>query len=413
MDFIESRTSWVVVAAALTVLTVAFGAPVVAVVALKPIAASLDSPRSIPALAGSAAYMGSGLGGILMGWIAERLGARRVAVFGLVSIAAGMVVSAQGSAAALLLGHGVLIGFFGLASLFAPLITLVSRWFDRRRGTALALVASGQYLAGVLWPSLVAHGIEAYGWQRTMATFGVLTCAAMLPVCLLLRPAPAQTAAAAAQGPQPGARVLGFPPNLTYGLICAAIFLCCIPMAIPTGHIVALCSDIGLSPARGAAMMSVMLAVAFVSRQFWGWLADRIGGLPTVLAGSTLQAAAIAGFVATQDEAGLFAASAAFGMGFSGLVPAYVLTLRALFADKEAPWRVPPLLLAGQGGMAVGSWMAGAIYDTAGAYAPAFATGVVFNLVNLVLLGVLVARLPRGPRMKPGANRGANRMAAA
>jgi MFS family permease len=163
-------------------------------------------------------------------------------------------------------------------------------------------------------------------------------------------------------------------------------------MAMPQGHLVAFCTDVGLTPGTGAAMMSSMLGVAFVGRQFWGWLADRIGGLPTLLCGSATQAAALVGFLLTQDEAGLFAVSAVFGMGLSGMVPAYILAVRELFPDREASWRVPVVLLAGQGGMAVGGWMAGAIYDAAGAYAPAFAVGVVFNLLNLVVLGVLAGR---------------------
>ena len=394
MQSVENRTSWVVVGVAVVLLSVAFGAPMVAVVALKPIAGSLGVPRSVPALAGSAAYMGSGLGGILMGWVAERVGIRRVALFGLVMVAAGMAVSARGDTVSLLLGHGVLVGFLGLGCLFAPLVTLVSRWFDRRRGTALALVSSGQYMAGVLWPSLLTVSVERFGWQATMAGYGVLGAAAMAPVCLLLRTAPRPAAGAAGQGPRPGMPVLGLRPNVAMGAIAAAIFLCCVPMAMPQGHLVAFCSDLGLSPARGAAMMSLMLALAFVSRQFWGWLADRVGGLPTVFAASTVQAAALIGFLATRDEAGLFAVSALFGLGFSGIVPAYVVAVREYFAEREAGWRVPVLLLAGQGGMAVGSWVAGAIYDSAGAYGPAFAAGVAFNLVNLAVLGLLLGRRP-------------------
>ena len=398
MHSVESRTSWVVVSAALAILTVAFGAPLVAVIALKPIAATLGSPRSVPALAGSAAYLGSGLGGILMGWVAERLGARRVAVFGLVMVAVGMVVSAQGSGAALLLGHGVLVGFLGLGCLFAPLITLVTRWFDRRRGTAVALVSSGQYMSGVLWPNLLEWGVDGFGWQATMVAYGLVATAAMVPVCLLLRPSPAPLAGARGQGPVAGAAVLGMRPGLAQGLIALGIFLCCVPMAMPQGHLVAFCTDVGISPSRGAAMMSVMLALAFVSRQLWGWMADRMGGLPTILAASTMQAVALTGFLATQDEAGLFAVAAVFGVGFSGIVPAYVMVIREYFAESEAGWRVPIVLLAGQGGMAAGSWMAGAIYDQMGAYAPAFGAGVAFNLVNLVLLGVLTGR-----RKRPGA----------
>lgn len=390
MVSMESRRSWVVAFAALAVTTVGFGAPMTAVVALKPIAASLDVPRSIPALALSAAYMGSAIGGLLMGWVADRFGARRIGAFGLAMIVAGLLVSAQGSVAALLLGHGVLIGLLGIACLFAPLVTLVSRWFDRRRGTAVALVASGQYVAGVLWPSLLQWATERLGWQAAMDLYALLVVA-VLPLCLLLRAAPAQMEPLRGDGRDGGA-VLGLPPNVVQGLLAVAIFLCCIPMAMPQGHLVAFCTDIGLSAGQGAATMSLMLGIAFVSRQFWGWLSDRMGGLVALLAGSAVQAAAMAGFLLTRDEAGLLLAAMMFGVGFSGLVPAYIVTVRELFPNREAGWRVPIMLLAGQASMALGGWLAGAIYDGAGAYSAAFAVGVLFNLLNLVVLAGLLMR---------------------
>jgi MFS family permease len=144
-------------------------------------------------------------------------------------------------------------------------------------------------------------------------------------------------------------------------------------------------------------MLSVLLVTAFVSRQLWGWLSDRIGGLMTLLVGSLAQATAMTGFLLTQDEAGLFAVAAAFGLGFSGLIPAYILTIRQLFPAREASWRIPALLLTGMSGMAAGSWSAGVIYDHAGYYAPAFATGIAANLANLIIVTALVVQWRRMP----------------
>ena len=169
-------------------------------------------------------------------------------------------------------------------------------------------------------------------------------------------------------------------------------FCCCVPMAIPQGHLVAFCSDIGIPAAQGAAMLSVLQAGALLSRLFWGWTADRIGGLKTVLAGSACQALAIAAFLTTQDEAGLFAISAAYGLGFSGIIPAYIVAIRELYPSREASRRVPSVLFVSMGGMAFGGWFAGALYDHFGFYAPAFAIGVLFNLFNLALVGFLVLR---------------------
>ena len=188
-------------------------------------------------------------------------------------------------------------------------------------------------------------------------------------------------------------RLFGLPRNLVFVMMCGAGVLCCIPMAMPQGHLVAFCTDLGISRTIGALMLSVLLGTAFLSRQIWGVISDRIGGLATVLIASAWQAASIAGFLFTQNETGLFTVAAAFGLGFSGIIPAYVLAVRELFPASEASWRIPTLLLFSGGfGMAAGGWLAGLLYDHFGTYAPAFAFGVGTNLLNLVLIGALVAR---------------------
>jgi MFS family permease len=236
-----------------------------------------------------------------------------------------------------------------------------------------------------------------------MVAYAAVTVICILPMLPLLRPVPKPISAGPAVTAGRDRSVLGLRPNLVQALICVAVFCCCIPMAIPSSHIVAYCSDIGISPVRGAAMLSVLLGCAFVSRQFWGAMADRLGGLRTVMAGSACQAAAIGAFLITQNEAGLFVIAGIYGLGFSGIIPSYAVAIRDLFPSSEASWRIPALLFTGMSGMAVGSWLAGWIFDYFGTYAPAFATGVLFNLLNLVVIGFLVARLPRrqAPALAP------------
>jgi predicted MFS family arabinose efflux permease len=201
------------------------------------------------------------------------------------------------------------------------------------------------------------------------------------------------------EGPLPGSAasrwVLGLRPRVVQGFLCLAGFLCCVPMAMPQGHLVAFCSDLGIPPTHGAAMLSLLLGCAFLSRQFWGLVTDRIGGLRTVLAGSVCQITAMVGFLLTQDEAGLFAVAAMFGLGFSGIIPAYVVAIRELFPAAEASWRIPTLLLFSGSGMAAGGWLAGVIYDYAGFYAAAFTTGIVINAAHIVVIGALVWRQGR------------------
>jgi MFS family permease len=390
----------VVATAVLAILTLSYGAPLVVAVALKEIAADIGSTRAVPAFAGAVVWMGFGLGAIGLGWVAERIGFRWTTVFGALMLASGMALSALGGAWHLVLGHALLVGMLGGGAINIPLTVYVSRWFDRRRGSAIALVQSGQYVAGALWPSVIALGIATVDWRSTMMLMGVATMVMIVPIALIcLPPAPEKTAAlsAAVAGPT-HARVLGLSRSAAFALLCLAGFLCCTPMGMPTAHLVALCSDLGIAPARGAAMLSVLLGSAFVSRQFWGWLADRTGGLITILAGSVCQALALAAFLSTQDEIGLFIVSAAFGLGFSGIIPAYVVALRELFPANEASWRVPVWFFVNLCGMTLGGWLAGYLYDQLASYAPAFAAGVAFNLANIAVIGWLVALQGRGSR---------------
>ena len=394
LSSIESRASWVVASVALFIMMMAFGAAWITAVALKDIADEVGGTRSIPALASALAWLGSGAGGIMMGRIADRVGTRWTVLFGSLMIGLGLAISTLGPPWPLWIGHGLFIGLIGLGGINAPMYIYVSRWFDRRRGSALALISSGTYLAGAMWPPVFERAIAAFGWRQAMLWYALAEIAVIVPLAAIYfrRPPeviyPAATSATSADR----ARVLGWPPNAVFALMCGAAVLCCIPLAMPQGHLVAFCSDLGISRSAGALMLSVLLGTAFLSRQIWGVISDRIGGLATVLIGSAWQTASMTAFLFTQDEVGLFTIAAAFGLGFSGIIPAYVLALRELFPASEAYWRIPTLLLFSGLGMAAGGWLAGLLYDHFGFYAPAFAAGVGANILNMLVIGLLVVR---------------------
>jgi MFS family permease len=405
---IETRYSWVVATVALVCLAFSFGGMWIVSVGLKAIAADADGQRSVPALAGALAWLGSGFGGIAMGPLAVRFGIRWTVIFGATMIGLGLAVSTLGAGLPLYIGHGLFMGVMGNAGLNAPLYIYVSRWFDRRRGSALALISSGSYIAGAVWPTIFERAIAAYGWRNCMLAYAILAVAIIAPLAaIFFLPPPEPVTAPAGSGSLHKASVLGLRPNTMFAMMAAASFMCCVPMAMPQGHLVAYCTDLGITPTHGAAMLSVVLGTAFVTRQLWGWISDRIGGLLTVLTGSAVQAVAMVAFLFTQDEIGLFTVSAIYGLGFSGIIPAYVLAIREFFPARDAAWRVPILLFFSGGGMAAGGWFAGVLYDHYGAYAPAFITGIAFNLFNLALVGTLVFRqqrengVPKSPSPKP------------
>ncbi len=391
---IESKTSWIVATVALVTMLMAFGAAWITAVALKDIAAEVNGTRSIPALASALAWLGSGFGGILMGRVADKVGTRWTVICGSLMIGLGLAISTIGPPWPLWIGHGLFIGLIGLGGINAPMYIYISRWFDRRRGSALALISSGSYLAGAMWPPVFERAIAAFGWRQAMLWYALAEIVVIIPLALLyFRAPPELILPTTSSDPAAGkARVLGWPPNLVFGMMCVAAVLCCVPMAMPQGHLVAFCSDLGITRSNGALMLSVLLGTAFLSRQIWGAISDRIGGLATVLIGSAWQSASMTAFLFTQNEAGLFTIAAAFGLGFSGIIPAYVLALRELFPASEASWRIPTLLLFSGGGMALGGWLAGILYDYFGYYAPAFAAGIGANILNLILIGILVGR---------------------
>lgn len=391
---IETRASWVVACVSLVLLGLSFGGPWITAVGLKAITADVGGARSIPSLAVSLAWFGSAAGGILMGHVANRYGIRWTVIFGSVMICIGLLISAGGQPWQLYVGHGLFMGLLGNAGLNAPLYVYVSSWFDRRRGSALALISSGGYLAGFVWPTIFERSIANYGWRWTMMAFAFFQLALIVPLALaFLRPAPeviVGTGSMAHAAAKP--KVFGWPSNVVFSILAFASFLCCVTMSMPQQHLVAFCSDLGISATVGASMLSVLLGMGFFSRQAWGWFSDRMGGLLTAVISSVLQCVAMSGFLFTQDTVGLFTVATAFGLGFSALIPAYVLTLRELYPASEAHWRVPALLFMSGSGMATGGWLAGHLYDVYGYYLPAFATGVAFNVANLLLLGMLVLR---------------------
>lgn len=398
-DSIETPYGWTVASASLAIMSVGFGAPYVVTVGLKTIAAEHDWPRWVPSLAIGAGMIGAGLGGILMGWIADRHGAWKPAALAGIMILLGTLVAASGdSALQLILGFGVFVGFLGNGATFTPLVANITRWFDKRRGVAVSIVTSGQSIAGALFPTIFTYAIAGFGWRTTLVAFGIFAALTITPLALILRPRPpAPLPSQLAADPVKGARVLGLNANVVLAVLSIAIIGCCVAMAMPMVHLVAFCSDLGYQSARGAEMLSLLLASAFAARVFWGRLADKLGGLATILIGSAAQATVLSLFVMVDGLVSLYVVSAAFGLAFGGIVPCYPLVVRELFPLAEAGWRIGVVIFFGTVGMALGGWLGGLVFDLTASYRPAFLVGVAFNLFNLICIGGLLLQSRRPP----------------
>ncbi|MBS0404116.1 MAG: MFS transporter [Proteobacteria bacterium] len=339
--------------------------------------------------------VGLGLGGIFTGRLADRHGIARVLVVGAVAVLAGYLWAATaGSVWSFGLAHA-LLGFLGGSATFAPLMADTTLWWHKRRGIAVAICASGNYVAGALWPPLAQWGIEHYGWRPTYLALGLICGVGMVLLSLRMRQRPpaVQPAAPGAAGHAvAGERPFGLSPAHAQWLLCVAGVACCVAMAMPQVHIVAYCTDLGYGPARGAEMLSLMLASGIASRLVSGWICDHIGGVRTLLLGSVLQGLALLLFLPFDGLASLYVVSALFGLFQGGIVPAYAIIVREHFAPREVGARVGAVIMATMLGMALGGWMSGWIFDVTGSYHAAFLNGIGWNLLNLSIAGWLFLR---------------------
>ncbi|MBK1657953.1 MFS transporter [Paracraurococcus ruber] len=390
---VDSRHAWMRLAASLALSTLGGVGLWSIVVALPAVQAEFGVARADASLPYTLTTLGFAVGGVLMGRLADRFGVMAPVLLGTVCLAAGYALSAQ--AATMMqfaIIHGALIGLLGSCATFGPVVADISLWFRRRRGFAVSLAASGNYFAGAVWPPLIQAGIDTYGWRTTHLIIGIALPLLMLPLALLLRrPAPLQDPAPAAGAGAAGAP-LGLAPNTLQTLLAVAGIACCIAMAMPQVHIVAYCVDLGYGPARGAEMLSVMLACGVVSRLAFGVILDRIGSVATLLLAASLQAVALALFLPFDGLVSLYVVSGIFGLFQGGIVSTYAVIVRENVPAKEVGVRVGIALSATLVGMAIGGWMSGLAFDLTGSYSAAVVNGIAWNMVTIAIAGWLVLR---------------------
>jgi MFS family permease len=397
-------------------MTIGNGGMYVVVTVLPVVQAEFGVARADASLPYTLLMIGFGLGGMLMGRLADRFGVMVPLLIGAASLGFGFVLASQsGSIWTFALAHGVFVGLLGNSTTFAPLIADTSLWFVKRRGIAVGVCASGNYLAGALWPPIVQHFVETAGWRQAYFGMGVFCGISMLLLALLMRERPpiaalvadaaahrassALPAAAGRSAGDHGALPFGLSPFTATALLCLAGLACCVAMSMPQVHIVALCTDLGYGTARGAQMLSLMLACGIASRLISGYICDHIGGLRTLLLGSALQGLALLMFLPADALWSLYLVSAMFGLFQGGIVPAYAIIIREHFPAKEAGARVGTVLMFTLLGMALGGWMSGKAYDLTGSYTAAFVNGIAWNLLNLSIAVYLLHRvrgLPAG-----------------
>lgn len=388
----DSAYSWLRLLVTLAIATVANVGMWSVVVVMPAIEADFAVGRAEASLPYTLTMIGFALGNLVIGRVVDRFGVTLALNGAAAAIALGFVLTTLAPSILLLSLAQLLVGL-GTGVGFGPLIADISHWFLKRRGIAVALVASGNYLSGAIWPTLLAGVLADRGWQAVHLLLALITVLAIVPLSLLLRRKLPEAAHGLAQAASDlRAKSAGMSTRSLTWLLGLAGIGCCVAMSMPQVHIVAYCVGLGYGPAVGAEMLSLMLLGGVVSRVVSGLLADRLGGVRTLLIGSLLQCLALFFYLPWDGMAPLYAISLMFGLAQGGIVPSYALVVREYMPAREAGARVGFVLMMTIMGMALGGWMAGWIYEMTGSYRLAFVNGIVWNGLNIAIMVLLLLR---------------------
>jgi MFS family permease len=389
----DSAPAWLRLGATVLISTIGGVGMWSVVVALPAVQSEFAVPRAQASLPFTLAMFGFATGGVVMGRLMDRVGILGPVALGAMMLGAGYIGAANASSLVIFALAHTVIGF-GSSVTLGPLMADISQWFVRRRGLAVTLCSAGNYFAGALWPPVVQQAITQYGWRATHLSIGLFCSAAMLVIGIIALRRRAPVVSQTASGltiASPG--TLGLSPGVLQALLAIASVCCCVAMSMPQVHIVAYCGDLGYGVARGADMLSLMMAFGVLGRILSGLIADRVGGLRTLMLGSVLQAVALLMYLLYDGLFSLYVISALFGLFQGGIIPSYALIVREYFAPKEAGTRVGLVLMASLFGMALGGWMSGYIFDLTGSYRAAFLNGLGWNAVNgAIVLWLLYRR---------------------
>ncbi len=336
--------------------------------------------------------IGFAIGNILFGKLVDRKGIVFVLALSVVMISGGFLAATLSKSIVLFSLVHLILGV-GASASFGPLIADVSHWFKKRRGLAVSIAASGNYLAGAFWPFVLAETLAISGWRSVYLFLAIISVIIILPLSFLLRKTvTSEGIVVSTEVDREAKRFTKVSSRSLLYLLSIAGLCCCVAMSMPQVHIVSYCVDLGLGTLAGGQMLSLMLVGGVISRLFSGVMADKFGGLVTLLVGSSLQCLGLFIYLPFNGLTSLYVVSLIFGLSQGGIIPSYAIIIREYMSPAEAGFRIGFVIMVTIFGMALGGWLSGWIFDIFGSYRIAFLNGIAWNLINIIIIFYILSR---------------------
>jgi MFS family permease len=400
---------WIVLGAAFLIIMIGIGTMFSAGVFLIPLQEEFGWNRSEISLASLVNWITFGLFSFLCGVLSDRIGSRRVVVFGGVMLGLSLILSGLTRQLWHLYLTFGLLGGIGVGAFYVPLSATATRWFSSHRGLALAIVSAGNGTGILAIAPLARYLISTYDWATAFMAMGVLSWIIILPAALLVRNSPAEmgyTAFGSADehdksrvsgGPVPGLATMTGPQAAktpTFWLIALTHFCCCAAHSGPIFHMASFAMDMGIPKMAAATLLGLSGLTSIAGRIGTGVIADRIGAKTTLTTLLGLQAVGIVLYLWAGPLWTFLVLAAVFGIGYGGVMPLYAMLTRQYFGARVMGTMYGAVFGISSLGMGMGSYLGGVFFDRSGTYTALYLVSFLLGLSAIIL--ALVLRPPLG-----------------
>ncbi|MAQ06500.1 MAG: MFS transporter [SAR116 cluster bacterium] len=382
----DSRLAWIRLLLVFVICAIGFIGMWSVVMIMPAVEQEFNTNRSSSTIPYILTMLGFGIGNIIIGKYTDKFGITKPVIFAFSCLIICYFFSVSSKNLTILSFFQFLLGFSS-AAFFGPMMTDISNFFENKRGLAVSIVASAQHFAGAFWPFLLDFYLKDGDWRSSHILIGIICIIIIPPICYFVFKMRSKNSLKDEFKNYKNSKLtLSISSRHLQILLMFAGIGCCVGMSTPQVHIIPLCIEKGYGLSIGSNILSIMLFCAVISRVYFGYIADKIGPIQTLLLGSSLQAFTLFLFIPFSDLNSLYIVSILFGLSQGGIVPSYALIIRKFLPVNQAAERTGMVIFTTVIGMALGGWGSGKIFDLTNSYALGFLNSVLWNLTNIAII---------------------------